>query len=277
MAIAFDRGYYKQPFVKLVSEYPAADDYPIADFRVEWGPIFHRGRLDGSARILIIGQDPAQHETVARRVLVGTAGKRAQGFLKRLGITRSYVFINTFLYSVYGQGGGSRHIGDPAITAYRNRWIAAILDRSPVEAVVAFGGLANTAWGAWLSSPAATGRTPLPFQHLTHPTWPESSAHTNAERQAAVTKLLQNWNDGLQALSPVIQHPDATAALELYGTAFIPGDLPDIPPEDLPPGLPAWMRTEEGWADRKGETLLEKRRTIVVQVPKDVLAGALPQ
>ena len=68
MAIAFDRGYYKQPFIKLVSEYPADDIYPVADFRVEWGPIFHRGRLDGSARILIIGQDPAQHEVVARRV-----------------------------------------------------------------------------------------------------------------------------------------------------------------------------------------------------------------
>ena len=276
MAIAFDRGYYKQPFIKLVSEYPADDIYPVADFRVEWGPIFHRGRLDGSARILIIGQDPAQHEVVARRVLVGTAGKRAQGFLKRLGITRSYVFINTFLYSVYGQGGGSRHIEDAAITAYRNRWIAAILDHGAIEGIVAFGGLANTAWQAWLSSPEAAGRAPLPFRHLTHPTWPESSAHTNAERQAAVTKLLQNWNDGLQALKPVIQHPDVTDALELYGTAFIPGDLPDILPDDLPPGLPAWMRTEEGWADRKGETLMEKRRTIVVRVPKGVLPDLPP-
>lgn len=63
-----------------------------------------------------------------RRVLVGTAGKR-EGFLKRLGIIRSYVFINTFLYSVYGQGGGTRHIANPLIAAYPNRWIAAILGR----------------------------------------------------------------------------------------------------------------------------------------------------
>lgn len=273
MAIAFDRGYYKQPFAKLVAEYPADNVYPFADFRVEWGPIFHRGRLDGSARVLIIGQDPAQHEAVARRVLVGTAGKRAQGFLKRLGITRSYVFINTFLYSVYGQGGGNRHIANAAIAAYRNRWIAAILDRSPIEAVVAFGGLANTAWQNWLSSSDAVGRAPLPFRHLTHPTWPESSARTNVERKAAVTKLLENWNDGLQALRPVIQHPDVADALELYGTAFVAEDLPDILPDDLPPGTPAWMRTEEGWADRKGETVLEKRRTIVVRVPKGVVPG----
>ena len=55
------------------------------------------------------------------------AGQRAQGLLTRLGIDRSYVFINTFLYSVYGQSGGSRHIDDPAISAYRNRWINAIV------------------------------------------------------------------------------------------------------------------------------------------------------
>lgn len=271
MAIPFDRGYYKPPFVKLVSEYPLDDVYPVADFRVEWGPVFHRGRLDGSARVLVIGQDPAQHEAIVRRVLVGTAGKRAQGFLKRLGCTRSYVFINTFLYSVYGQGGGNRHIENTAITAYRNRWIKAVLDRSPIDAVVAFGGLANLAWRGWLASSAAASKGSLPFQHLTHPTWPESSARSRAEREAAVEKMLKNWNDGLRALKPVIQNPDVPGEIELYGTAFGPDDLPDIPPDDLPPGLPAWMRTEEGWADRKGETVLEKRRTIVVRVPKGVL------
>ena len=84
------------------TEYPDASVYPPGQFRVEWGPIFHRGRLDGSARILVIGQDPAQHETIVRRVLVGEAGRRLQGFLTKLGITRSYAIINTFLYSVYG-------------------------------------------------------------------------------------------------------------------------------------------------------------------------------
>lgn len=272
MAIPFDRGYYKQPFVKLVSEYPGEDVYPVDDFRTEWGPIFHRGRLDGSARVLIVGQDPAQHEAIVRRVLVGTAGKRAQGFLKRLGITRSYVFINTFLYSVYGQGGGTRHIANPLIAAYRNRWIAAILHSSPIEAVVAFGGLANTAWQDWLASPAAAKLdSSPPFQHLTHPTWPQSSARTRPEQEAATTKMLENWNEGLRALKPALQNPDMADELKLYGSAFGSDDLPDIPPDDLPPGLPSWMRTEEGWADRKGETMLDKRRTIVVRVPKGVL------
>ena len=98
----FDPGYFEEPFLTLVEEYPEADVYPSGQFRVEWGPIFHRGRLDGSARVLVIGQDPAQHETIVRRILVGEAGRRVQGFLAKLGITRSYVLVNTFLYSVYG-------------------------------------------------------------------------------------------------------------------------------------------------------------------------------
>ena len=98
----FDPGYVAEPFLTLCADYPEANVYPPSQFRLEWGPIFHRGRLDGSARVLVIGQDPAQHETVVRRILVGEAGRRVQGFLAKLGITRSYVFINTYLYSVYG-------------------------------------------------------------------------------------------------------------------------------------------------------------------------------
>src|SRR6478672_8700949 len=91
MAREFDRGYYRQPYRDLVGNFPDASVYPLDSFRVEWGPVFHRGRLDGSARVLVIGQDPATHEAIARRILVGEAGQRAQGFLTRLGIERSYV------------------------------------------------------------------------------------------------------------------------------------------------------------------------------------------
>ena len=52
----FDPGYGDEPFRTLATNYPEADVYPPDQFRVEWGPIFHRGRLDGSARVLIIGQ-----------------------------------------------------------------------------------------------------------------------------------------------------------------------------------------------------------------------------
>src|SRR5436190_23310230 len=113
MAHAFDRGPVDEPFASLVRDYPGEDVYPSDSFRTEWGPIFHRGRLDGSARILILGQDPATSETIARRILVGEAGRRVQGLLAKFGVDRSYVMVNTFLYSVFGQGGGSAHKNDP--------------------------------------------------------------------------------------------------------------------------------------------------------------------
>ena len=140
----FDPGYQRRPYRQLVADYPDETVYPADSFRVEWGPIFHRGRLDGTARLLIVGQDPATHETIARRILVGEAGQRIQGFLTKLGVNRSYVFVNTFLYSVFGQGGGERHIDDEPIAQYRNRWLDAITRDQPIEAILSLGHLADS-------------------------------------------------------------------------------------------------------------------------------------
>ena len=51
MVHTFCTGYVHEPYKSLVGDYPGEDVYPPADFRTEWGPIFHRGRLDGTARI----------------------------------------------------------------------------------------------------------------------------------------------------------------------------------------------------------------------------------
>jgi hypothetical protein len=50
-------------------------------FWFDWGPVFYRGRLDGSARILCFASDPGPTERIAGRTLVGDAGQRTQGFL----------------------------------------------------------------------------------------------------------------------------------------------------------------------------------------------------
>jgi predicted Abi (CAAX) family protease len=42
-------------------------------FRLAWGPIYYRGRFDGTAKVLVIGQDPAADEHVARRWWAGTS------------------------------------------------------------------------------------------------------------------------------------------------------------------------------------------------------------
>lgn len=147
----FCPGYTVEPFVSLAMDYPDESAYPQADFRTEWGPIFHRGRLDGTARLLLIGQDPGQHENVLRRILSGEAGRRVQGFAAKLGITRSYVNINALLYSVYGSS-GSKYVTKAKVADYRNQWIDGILAPGKVQAVVTFGTMAKKASETYVSS-----------------------------------------------------------------------------------------------------------------------------
>ena len=262
-----DPGYCSEPYKSLVREYPDDAVYPTKDFRSEWGPVFHRGRLDGTARVFILGQDPAQHETIVRRILVGETGQRIQGFLAKLGIDRSYVMVNTFLYSVYGQGGGNRHRSDPSIASYRNRWIDAILSNNSIDAVVALGQLADEAWRTYLKATSGNAFKGT-YAHITHPSEPEGSSRRDRSKyQAAVAALLQNWNAALGILRPAIKQPDRVVNLELYGTKFSPGDDVEIPEMDLPAGSPPWMRSLKNWAMRTGTTSALKRVTITVTIP----------
>jgi hypothetical protein len=266
MGREFDRGYYRQPYRDLVSDFPNETVYPLDSFRVEWGPVFHRGRLDGSARVLIIGQDPATHETIARRILVGEAGQRAQGLLTRLGIDRSYVFINTFLYSVFGQGGGTRHIDDLAITEYRNRWINALVADQQIEAIITLGQLADSAYQQWRATPKGAANTAV-YATVRHPTYPESASRSvQITKAEAFAKLCDSWNQLLKDFHSMIT-PDAPVPLRLYGTTITHTDLTPIPARDLPAGLPDWMCALDAWAVRSGETAQVKRATITVTVP----------
>ena len=198
MATTFDPGICHELFVTLCEQAPDESAYPYSAFRVEWGPIFYRGRLDGTARVLCIGQDPAQNEAVVRRILIGVAGHRVQGFLAKLGIDRSYVMINTFLYSIYNQGRAAPHTKDAAVAGYRNRWFSALLASGSLEAVVSFGSLADTAWREFTKSSDVAAA--LPYRHVPHPTSPESAGGTPQQIEAATTAMLTNWNSALQSL-----------------------------------------------------------------------------
>jgi uracil-DNA glycosylase len=271
MSRAFDLGCFAEPFRTLCMNYPGSDVYVPDQFRVEWGPIFHRGRLDGSARVLVIGQDPAQHETIVRRVLVGEAGKRLQGLLGKLGMTASYVIINTFLYSVYGSVKAAT-ARDPELIAYRNSWLDALVIGQKVEAVIALGTAANAAWQAWKET--SSGKTfNVAYAPVTHPTEPESSSKNDKKKLAEATKkLLENWNSGLQAILPSVKHPDVATALVPYGDTWMAGDRPSIPEGDMPAGLPSWMHEQDGWAARFGTDAMAKRRNITITVPTGVVS-----
>jgi len=271
MTHAFDPGYVAEPFLGLCADYPEADVYPGDQFRVEWGPVFHRGRLDGSARVLVIGQDPAQHETIVRRILVGEAGRRLQGLLAKLGITRSYVCINTWLYSVYGEvKSATQH--SSALNDYRNRWLDALLVDSQVQAVIALGQAADQAWSSWRTTPSGHARDVV-YAAVTHPTQPESSSKGDKAKLAAATaKLLQNWNAALDVLWPAVTHPDVPTTPVAYGSTWADGDRVAIPEFDLPAGLPPWMHERDGWAVRVGANELAKRRDITITVPSGIVA-----
>ncbi len=231
----FDAGYDQGPFRALCEGAPGESVYPLERFRVEWGPIFHRGRLDGTARVLVIGQDPAAHEGVARRILCGVAGHRVQGFLAKLGIDRSYVMVNAFLYSLHGTDAPTH---TQAQLDDRFDWFEAILDTAGIELVVTFGSIANKVWGRFLRDRSPVD--PPPQVTAVHPT-----AHLTD------TELLARWNATLIAAHAALVHPDRAVALVPYGTELDEAvDLVGIPSFDLPAGLPAWMAGAQTWAVR---------------------------
>jgi uracil-DNA glycosylase len=260
MSTPFCPGYGEEPFRGLVEDCPDSTAYPPDAFRVEWGPVFHRGRLDGTARLLVLGQDPAQHETISRRILMGTAGRRVQGFLGKLGLAQGYVMINTFAYCVYNQAAAARHVDDAAIADYRGRWLSALLEGSPVAAVVAFGSLADRAWHKWLKTPTGAAHAAIAYRKLAHPTSPEAAGGDVA---AATKKMLQAWNEGLQFLATKVT-PEVAIPLVPYGDAFAADDQPPIPQRDLAAGSPPWMGTKDSWAVREGTSAADKRLHILV-------------
>jgi hypothetical protein len=72
-------------------------------FRWHHGPMFFRGRLDGSAKVVVVGQEGAQDESLSHRSFTGGTGARMQHLLRHLGLDRSYLFLNSFVYPIFGQ------------------------------------------------------------------------------------------------------------------------------------------------------------------------------
>ena len=269
MSHRFDPGPIEEPFASLARSYPGPPTYDPKRFRVEWGPIFHRGRLDGTAKVLVFGQDPGQHESIARRCFVGEAGQRVQGFLWKLGIERSYAMANAFLYSVYGQPWSSEVDELLRRTAiFRGRWLTALLDGTAVKAVVSFGRIAEEAFGRWQRT-ASGRRFGGHFEPLTHPTMPDAVARPgSAEYAAAMKQMLEEWNAGLARTGKVLgADRDRERSLVPYGEALLPDDRKPIPEGDMTAGTPPWMRSLKQWATRRGSTEDTKRATVEVRVP----------
>jgi uracil-DNA glycosylase len=199
--------------------------HPKGRFRLDFGPVYYRGRLDGTARVVVLGQDPAANEILGHRIFVGRSGQRIQGFLKKLGITRSYTMLNMFLFSVFGQVDSQLRaiaLEDP-ILSYRNAFLNRLADENPIEAIVSVGKGAQFVVEKWPGSQA------FPVVEIIHPAAPNESM------------LLASWNSALEKLRNIVGPDDGIQPdPDSYGTTFLPKDISPIPRYDLPFGMPDW-------------------------------------
>jgi hypothetical protein len=205
----------------------------LGKFHTHFGPVFYRGRLDGSARVLVIGQDPATDETLGLHAFVGQAGQIAQNYLTRLGLTRSYVMFNTFLFGVQSAALTPAIATDGTITAFRNQMLDFAKSTSSLTAILAFGQYAQISASNW---PGSAG---IPVIPLSHPT--------------AQSGVAANWNSHFAAAHAVIA-PDGDGHVDPtpYDTTLthLPGT--DIPRRDLPFGIPSWHGTGGGTRSQRG-------------------------
>ena len=195
-------------------------------FWYDWGPIFYRGRLDRSARLLCIASDPGPTERIAGRTLVGDAGQRVQGFLSKLGLTRSYACVNAYAYALLPSRSMSAIpiLSEPEQLSWRNELFSMIIGPE-LQAIVTFGLQARIAVEQWTTAP------PVMIKKVPHP----------SSRDAA--KLITEWRAAVAELRTVVT-PDPD------------GDNPDpITARDSPraithrsPRRPALRGARAGWA-----------------------------
>ena len=123
-------------------------------FRWQHGPMFFRGRLDGSAKVVLVGQEGAQDESLSHRSFTGGTGARMQHFLYHLGLDRSYLFLNSFVYPIFGQYSDAlRRLAQDRrspIAQHRNRILDKAVVDGDVRLVVAVGRAAKESIATWV-------------------------------------------------------------------------------------------------------------------------------
>jgi uracil-DNA glycosylase len=150
---SWPRLFAETPNYRGISEAMAARD----KYRWHHGPMFYRGRLgDDQVRVLIVGQEGAQDESLSHRSFTGGTGGRMQFFLNHLGITESYLFLNTFVYPIFGQYNGLlpdlAQNPDSPIAQHRADVFEYVLARNDVSLVVAVGRAAKESISTWIRS-----------------------------------------------------------------------------------------------------------------------------
>jgi uracil-DNA glycosylase len=131
-------------------------------FRWHHGPMFFRGRLDGSAKVVVVGQEGAQDESLSHRSFTGGTGARMQHFLRFLGLDRSYLFLNSFVYPIFGQYTDDLRplAQDPRspVVKHRNRILDKAVVDGDVRLIVAVGKAAKESVATWIEAHGGTAQ-----------------------------------------------------------------------------------------------------------------------
>ena len=127
------------------------------EFRWHFGPMFYRGRLgDGEVKVLIVGQEGAQDESLTHRSFSGGSGARMQNLLNHIGIPRSYLFMNTFVYPIFGQYDGDNRLiaqhPDSPVRRHREELFDYVVARNDLRLAIAVGSAAKESIASWIES-----------------------------------------------------------------------------------------------------------------------------
>jgi uracil-DNA glycosylase len=222
----------KGPTIPVAAHFAALPSYE--DFKscfwYDWGPVFYRGRLDRSARLLCVASDPGPTERIAGRTLIGDAGQRVQGFLSKLGLTRSYLLVNAFAYALFPSAAFSATpmLHQDAHVTWRNSLIS-MTTGPALQAVVGFGVQAQEALKDW-DNPSHLPVVPLP-----HPS------------SRSATELADAWRAGIAQLRGIVTpDSDGDATGPNYGSTITEADYAAIPRADLPFGVPDFLG-DDAW------------------------------
>ncbi|MEZ0227758.1 MAG: uracil-DNA glycosylase family protein, partial [Planctomycetota bacterium] len=224
-------------------------------FWYNFGALFYRGRLDGTARVMVIASDPGPEECLpfVRRPMVGDAGQRVQSFLGKLGIDRSYVLVNAYAYAMrptYVNKGYGRAILTETftsvspvitltaaqktelhkITTWRHEFFTRVARSSPLTAIVPMGDNAWTAYKSWMASlPTTDPLRKIPVVKVVHPSAVDRNPMAPRPDSAIV-----GWRNAIDSLRKIVApDPGQTNTGPNYGEYFTENDYKRVPRRDL--------------------------------------------
>lgn len=226
----------------------ATPDYEaeVGDSSTFWyafGPVLFRGRLDGTARVLCIASDPGPTECLpfVRRALVGDSGQKTQGFLAKLGLSRSYVLVNGFAVAMRP----SRKVKglealrtNVALRDARHGLYDRLLAGGALQAIVAFGEVAHEAYDLWALSNLAVKS--VPSFKLAHPAAVDRGGSGD-------DPSLKGWARAVKKLRSIVTaDAGGNASGPNFGAYFTEVDYARVPRWDLPPMAPSYVG-DDSW------------------------------